>query len=89
MKRILIVASLFSALAACTTISDLIPTSISSSDSGDSAPQESRDVSQIADAQPQPVTRTRAGNKSPYTVLGKTYTLLPSSEDYQESGKAS
>lgn len=89
MKRVLFIASLVSVLSACTTVSDLIPTSISSSDSGDSAPQESKDVSQIADAQPKPVVRTRAGNKSPYTVLGKTYTLLPSSEGYQERGKAS
>jgi rare lipoprotein A len=89
MKRILFIASLMSILSACTTISDLIPTSISSSDSGDSAPQENKDVSQIVDAQPQPVIRTRAGNKSPYTVLGKTYTLLPSSQGYQERGKAS
>jgi rare lipoprotein A len=89
MKRVLFIASLVSVLSACTTVSDLIPTSISSSDSGDSAPQESKDVSLIADAQPKPVVRTRAGNKSPYTVLGKTYTLLPSSEGYQERGKAS
>jgi rare lipoprotein A len=89
MKRIFFIASLMSVLSACTTVSDLIPTSISSSDSGDSAPQESKDVSQIADAQPQPVVRTRAGNKSPYTVLGKTYTLLPNSDGYQERGKAS
>jgi rare lipoprotein A len=89
MKRVLLIASLVSALSACTTVSDLIPTSISSSDSGDSAPQERRDVSQIADAQPQPVIRTRAGNKSPYTVLGKTYTLLPESEGYKEQGGAS
>jgi rare lipoprotein A len=89
MKRVLFIASLMSALSACTTVSDLIPTSISSSDSGDSAPQERRDVSQIADAQPQPVIRTRAGNKSPYTVLGKTYTLLPASEGYKEQGGAS
>lgn len=89
MKRVLLIASLVSALSACTTVSDLIPTSISSSDSGDSAPQERRDVSQITDAQPQPVIRTRAGNKSPYTVLGKTYTLLPESEGYKEQGGAS
>ena len=89
MKRVLLITSLVSVLSACTTVSDLIPTSISSSDSGDSAPQERRDVSQITDAQPQPVIRTRAGNKSPYTVLGKTYTLLPESEGYKEQGGAS
>jgi rare lipoprotein A len=89
MKRVIFIASLLSVLSACTTVSDLIPTSISSSDSGDSAPQENKDITQIVDAHPKPVIRTRAGNKSPYTVLGKTYTLLPSSEGYQERGKAS
>jgi rare lipoprotein A len=89
MKRLLLIASMTAFLSACSTISDLIPTSISSNDRGDSAPSEQRDIANIADAQPQPVTRTRAGNKSPYTVLGKTYTLLPVSEGYQESGGAS
>ncbi|MGS2717211.1 septal ring lytic transglycosylase RlpA family protein [Eionea flava] len=89
MKRILLLTSLTVFLSACSSMSDLIPTSISTSDRGDSAPSEQRDISQIADAQPQPVIRTRAGNKSPYTVLGKTYTLLPSSEGYQEQGGAS
>jgi len=32
---------------------------------------------------------TRAGNKSPYTVLGKTYELLPTSRGYRERGVAS
>jgi rare lipoprotein A len=76
-------------LSACSTMSDLIPTSISSSDRGDSAPSEQKNVANIDDAQPQPVIRTRAGNKSPYTVLGKTYQLLPESEGYHESGGAS
>lgn len=89
MKRILLLTSLTAFLSACSSVSDLIPTSISTSDRGDSAPSEQRDISQIADAQPQPVIRTRAGNKSPYTVLGKTYTLLSSSEGYQEQGGAS
>ena len=31
----------------------------------------------------------RAGNKSPYTVLGKTYHLLPTAEGYREEGLAS
>jgi len=32
---------------------------------------------------------TRAGNKNPYTVLGKTYHLLPTAEGYREVGIAS
>ena len=31
----------------------------------------------------------RAGNKNPYTVLGKTYHLLPTAKDYREVGVAS
>jgi rare lipoprotein A len=89
MKRIILIASAMVFLSACSTISDLIPTSISSSDRGDSAPSEQKDIDSIADAQPRPVVRTRAGNKPTYTVLGKTYTLLPASEGYQERGGAS
>jgi len=89
MKRIISIVSTMIFLSACSTMSDLIPTSISSSDRGDSAPSEQKNVANIDDAQPQPVIRTRAGNKSPYTVLGKTYQLLPESEGYQESGGAS
>ncbi|MFT6102431.1 MAG: rare lipoprotein A [Granulosicoccus sp.] len=89
MKRIILIASMTTFLSACSTISDLIPTSISSSDRGDSAPREQRDIANITDAQPQLVVRTRAGNKSPYTVLGKTYTLLSASTGYRESGGAS
>ena len=33
--------------------------------------------------------RTIAGNRSPYTVLGKTYFVLPSEEGYSERGIAS
>lgn len=32
---------------------------------------------------------TGAGNKNPYTVLGKTYHLLPTAEGYRETGMAS
>ena len=55
----------------------------------DSAPKNPRDVSAVKDAVPAPVRRTIAGNKSPYTVLGKTYTLLPESRGYKEQGLAS
>ena len=32
---------------------------------------------------------TKAGNKSPYQVFGKTYFVMPSSENYRETGIAS
>ena len=43
----------------------------------------------IHDAVPQNEPRARYGNQSPYTVLGKTYTVLPTSSGYYERGIAS
>jgi len=55
----------------------------------DGAPSYSVDVSTIPEVKVEPVTRTRAGNKNPYTVLGKTYELLPDSRGYDVKGIAS
>ncbi|MFT5116762.1 MAG: rare lipoprotein A [Kiritimatiellia bacterium] len=89
LMRFLLPALLLITLVSCSTISDLIPTRIKSTHNTDGAPSVVKDVSTIRDAQPKPVKRTRAGNTSPYTVLGKTYTLLPESKGYQERGYAS
>ena len=43
----------------------------------------------IGNAVPKVEPITRAGNKSPYKVFGKTYFLLPTSIGYKESGIAS
>lgn len=43
----------------------------------------------ITDATPRQDRVTRAGNKNPYTVMGKTYHLLPTSKGYKEQGFAS
>jgi len=43
----------------------------------------------IADAVPRDEPLARYGNQSPYTVLGKTYTVLPTSKGYHERGIAS
>lgn len=43
----------------------------------------------VQDAVPMAEPMARYGNHSPYTVLGKTYTVLPSSRGYQERGIAS
>ncbi len=51
--------------------------------------EDSRDVSGIPDAVPKHEPITRAGNKNPYTVLGKTYYLLPTYKNYRQTGKAS
>lgn len=55
----------------------------------DRGPAQPVDVSHIPDAVPRWEPRTAAGNKSPYTVLGKTYYVMASSEGYREQGLAS
>ena len=47
------------------------------------------DTSAIPNATPKPEPITKAGNKSPYEVFGKTYWVLPSNKGYKESGVAS
>ncbi|MEO8959099.1 MAG: septal ring lytic transglycosylase RlpA family protein [Rudaea sp.] len=57
--------------------------------SQDSTPTQIPDVSKIPEPVPKLEPRSRYGNKSPYTVLGKTYRVLPTCEDYDERGLAS
>ena len=56
---------------------------------GDHGPAEPVDVSNVPDAAPTDVTPSRYGNASPYTVLGKTYTLVPACKGYHDRGIAS
>ena len=46
-------------------------------------------ASDVADAVPRPEPRSRYGNRSPYEVLGKTYTVMASGDGYRERGIAS
>jgi len=46
-------------------------------------------ASDVKNAVPKDEPLARYGNRSPYTVLGKTYTVLPSSKGYHERGIAS
>tara|TARA_R110000787_G_scaffold16806_13_gene52797 strand:+ start:422 stop:1303 length:882 start_codon:yes stop_codon:yes gene_type:complete len=55
----------------------------------DGPPADDVDVSTIPDAVPRVDPVTIAGNKNPYTVLGKTYHLLPTSKGHREVGLAS
>lgn len=55
----------------------------------DAYPENPPDVSQVPDAEPVPEPPAKYGNKSPYTVLGETYVLLPSARGYRETGKVS
>ncbi|PCI79960.1 MAG: septal ring lytic transglycosylase RlpA [SAR86 cluster bacterium] len=57
--------------------------------SQDRAPTRIVDLSAIPEVIPQPLHRTMAGNRSPYTVLGKSYRVLPTEEGYFERGVAS
>lgn len=86
-------------VAACTTIpestegtaesdSDRIQKGRYSQDK-DNGPSEDIDLSHIPDAVPRKEARTIAGNKNPYTVLGKTYHLIKDETSYKERGYAS
>lgn len=55
----------------------------------DFGPDAPVDVSHVPDAIPKVEPRTSAGNKSPYTVFGSTYTLLEPDAVYAEEGMAS
>jgi rare lipoprotein A len=47
------------------------------------------DISAIPEVVPEPISRTMAGNRSPYTVLGESYQVMATEEGYQERGIAS
>jgi len=55
----------------------------------DRAPTRVLDPSEISEVVPTAVTRTMAGNRSPYEVLGKRYTVMSTEEGYFERGVAS
>ncbi|MCG8609182.1 MAG: septal ring lytic transglycosylase RlpA family protein [Pseudomonadales bacterium] len=55
----------------------------------DAAPESGFDASNIPDAIPKHEKRTIAGNKSPYTILGKTYHVLDTEKGYRETGMGS
>lgn len=88
-SRSLILLSAFSLLAACASSPAPSPNAGRYQIAQDRAPTRSLDPSQIADVVPTAITRTGAGNRSPYEVLGKRYTVLPSEEGYFERGVAS
>ncbi|MDF3030281.1 MAG: lipoprotein [Moraxellaceae bacterium] len=55
----------------------------------DAHPENPPDVSQVPEPEPVDEPRSRYGNKSPYTVLGETYRVLPTAKGYTATGKAS
>ena len=63
-----------------------VPTIATQPSDGAGKPIDTRNV---ANAVPKVEPITRAGNKSPYEVFGKTYFVLPTNKDYSEVGIAS
>ncbi|MCG2580532.1 MAG: septal ring lytic transglycosylase RlpA family protein [Marinobacter sp.] len=57
--------------------------------SQDRAPEGDFDVSGLGNAQPRYEVPRSAGNKSPYTVWGKQYSVIASNDGYVERGTAS
>lgn len=55
----------------------------------DAAPDEAFDMSKIKELYPVYEPPSRAGNKSPYTVWGKSYSVMPTSKGYKAEGIAS
>ncbi|PKG55822.1 MULTISPECIES: septal ring lytic transglycosylase RlpA family protein [unclassified Shewanella] len=55
----------------------------------DKAPATAPDVSKVEDAHPKFEPYSRGGNKTNYTVRGKNYQVMDSSQGYQEKGIAS
>lgn len=55
----------------------------------DRGPSQSLDLAQVREVIPMLEPRTLAGNKSPYTVNGKTYRVMQSEQGYSERGFAS
>ncbi len=87
--RIVITALAALLIVACSSAT--VPTAASSrySIQQDRAPSRLLDLASIPEVVPEPVNRTMAGNRSPYTVLGKSYRVLPTEEGYSERGVAS
>ena len=55
----------------------------------DHGPSGHVDLSHVPDAVPRDELKSRGGNRSPYTVLGKQYSVLDSSQGYRERGVSS
>ena len=57
--------------------------------SQDRAPSQPLDLSQVREVIPVPLNRTMAGNRSPYTVNGRSYRVMQTEEGFQQTGLAS
>lgn len=86
LMRKLAPAALVVVLAACSTPPPQVnvPTA-----EKDAPPDEQIDYSTLPDAVPRSEPITAAGNKSPYTVLGKTYHIVLNPKGFVQEGTAS
>ena len=92
--RISIVSPILMAMMACSSAPapEQTPESPNAgrySISQDRAPTRIVDLASIPEVIPEPLNRTGAGNRSPYTVLGKSYEVMPTEVGYNERGVAS
>lgn len=55
----------------------------------DAYPDRKLNASELQDAVPKKVVRGKAGNKSPYTVLGETYHIIDDPKGFTQTGNAS
>ncbi|MFO1388329.1 septal ring lytic transglycosylase RlpA family protein [Cellvibrio sp.] len=93
---LVVLAALLNACSSANKKGDAGDSSSSSSSGGrykgkdkDWGPDKEIDMSKVPDAVPRYENRTIAGNKNPYTVLGKTYYLMEDERAYKERGTAS
>lgn len=90
-KAALMAIPLLALLAGCSTQKPATQHSSSSrySMSQDTAPAGDFDASDLADAVPTAEPYSRGGNRSPYSVWGKSYTVMENGSGYQATGIAS
>lgn len=69
--------------------SDYTPGGLYAPGVADGGPASAIDVSGLVEPVPRDEPRARQGNRSPYTVLGKSYKVMDSARGYRERGVAS
>ena len=69
--------------------SDYTPGGLYAPHISDGGPALAIDVSRLPEPVPRDEPRSRYGNRSPYTVLGKSYRVMDSARGYRERGVAS
>ena len=82
LQKIFLIASILITVSGCQTYYGAV-------EEKDSYPDEPLSVDHIPDAVPTVEPISAAGNKTPYKVRGKTYHLIKSPENYEQTGFAS